>query len=148
MSERLTRHWASEPKRKPRRRGFAMQEARAAEAHPGGKPTRGSGCSHHPGRKGDSVGDYFRQECKTTERAGAKSISVKRVWLEKIETEARATNLKPMFVFGFSPDATNLERYDWAAVPLAIGEAMTKACAALLNGDIAEARVYAEMALA
>jgi hypothetical protein len=147
MSEGLTRHWATEDKRKPRRRGFEMQEARAAKAHPGGKGTRGSGCSHHPSRKGDSVGDYFRQECKTTEREGAKSISIKRSWLDKIDAEARATGLRPMFVLGFSADAGHLTRTDWMAVPLPVGEAMTKACAALLNGDIEEAQAYAALAL-
>lgn len=147
MSERLTRHWANDKPRKPRRRGFEVQEARAAEAHPGGKLTRGSGCSPHPAHKGDSVGDYFRQECKTTERDYAKSISIKRAWLEKIQGEARATGLKPMLVFGFGPDPDHIERYDWMAFPIEVGEAMTRACAELLAGNVKEAQAYAALAI-
>lgn len=142
MSEEgLTRRWKAEGKRKPRRRGFELQEERAARAHPGGERTRGSGCSQRPGRKGDSVGDLFRQESKQREKPGAKSMRVQRDHLEKITAEARATGHRPMLVFGFDGEVP----LDWGAFPLNVCEYMTKAVAALLAGDEQEAREWAEM---
>lgn len=134
-------------KPKRRKRGFEIQEARSAKAHPGGKRTRGSGCSTHPSRKGDSVGTYFRESSKTTEKDGAESIRVERAWLTEIDTQARATGLRPMLVFGFSADSKHRKRIDWAAFPLDIAEDMTAALAALLAGDIETAQAHAELAL-
>jgi len=134
-------------KPKRRKRGFEIQEARSARSHPGGKQTRGSGCSTHPSRKGDSVGTYFRESSKTTEKDGAESIRVQRSWLTEIDTQARATGLCPMLVIGFSADSTHRTRLDWAAFPLELAREMTEACAAILAGDMEAARAHAELAL-
>jgi hypothetical protein len=147
MSEGITRHWKNNDKPRKGRRGFEVQEKLAAESHPGGKLTRGSGCSRNPTHKSDSVGDYFRQESKTTERAGAKSIRVQRDDLEKITAEAEATGLTPMLVFGFTPGKYYSTRCDWAAFPLSVSRHMTEAIAALLDGRIADATASAELAV-
>jgi len=148
VPDQLTRHWHDDEQPKPRKRGFEIQERRGARAHPGGKLTRGSGCSQRPGRKSDSVGDLFRQECKTTEKAGARSIRIERKWLGKIEAEATATGLKPMLVFGFSADPPEHQsRDDWAAFPLPVAHMMTEAMAALLDGEPEKARTLAGLAL-
>lgn len=146
-ADRVTRNWMNDRKPRKGRRGFELQEARAATAHPGGRQTRGSGCSQRPGRKGDSVGTYFRESSKTTERDGAKSIRIERAWLTEIEEQARATGHRPMLVFGFSADSENRTRLDWAGFPLSVAEDMTKACAALLDGDVAGAQELARLAL-
>ena len=148
MGDRLKRRWADDEQRKPKRRGFHVQEEKSTKLQPGGRLVRGSGCSPHPARKSDSVGDYFRVEDKTTEKAGAKSIRVERVWLHKIEAEARATGLRPALMFGFDADPpTYIARDDWVAFPESTAKNMIHACAALLAGDPGEALAYASLAM-
>jgi len=147
LTDHVRRNWMSGKKPRRRKRGFEIQEERAAAAHPGGKMTRGSGCSQRPGRKGDSVGSYFRQSAKTTEKPGAKSIRIQRSWLDEIRRQAKATGHEPMLVFGFAADDQHRETEDWAAFPLELVEDMTKALAAVLEGDISKAQRHAEMAL-
>lgn len=148
MGERLKRRWADDEKRKPKKRGFHVQEEKSTKLQPGGRLVRGSGCSPHPARKSDSIGEFFRVEDKTTEKAGALSISVKRMWLHKIELEARATGFQPALMFGFDADPpTYIGRDDWVAFTESTARNMIHACAALLAGDIDEAREYAALAL-
>ena len=148
MPDQLTRHWMNDGHaRKRKRRGFQVQESLGAEAHPGGKLTKGSGCSRRPSAKGDSVGTYIRQSDKTTEKPGAKSIRLERAWLEEIRLQARATGHRPMIVLGFSPGPGQPTREDWAAFPLQMAKNMTHAMAALLRGDDGEARALARLAM-
>lgn len=146
MSERLTRHWQNDPRKRVRKRGFEVQEQRAAEAH-GGQLTRGSGCSRRPSQKGDSVSEFFRASSKTTEKAGAKSIRIERSWLTEIDAQARATGHRAMLNFGFSADAANPEREDWIAFPLLVAKDMMQAVIALQRGDFDAAREHAVAAL-
>ena len=143
MSEGLTRHWQNDRKRKKRRHGFEVQEELGAAAHPGGEQTRGSGCSQRPAQKGDSVGDYFRQSAKTTEKG---SISLKREWWGEIEGQARATGHRAMLVIGFD-GSSNRPRTDLACFDLSVAERMTGAVAALLDGDVEKARELASLAV-
>lgn len=146
-ADSITRHWANDDQRKRKKRGFEVQEARAAAAHPGGRQTRGSGCSQHPSQKGDSVGYYFRESSKTTEKDGAKSIRIERAWLREIEEQARATGHRAMLTFGFSADSAHRTRDDWVAFPLSVAASMTEAMAALLAGRYEHARALADMAV-
>lgn len=144
--ERLTRHWQNDDKRRPRRRGFEIQEELAARTIQG-YPTRGSGSSPRLSQKGDAFSHHLRVSCKTTEKPGAKSIRVERVWLHEIEAQARATGHKPALMIGFSPDVEHPHRDDWLAFPLSVAEPMVKAIHALTHGRIGEARDLAELAL-
>jgi hypothetical protein len=146
VSERLTRHWQDDPRKKVRRRGFEVQEKRAAEAH-GGALTRGSGCSRRPSQKGDSVSEYFRVSSKTTEKPGAKSIRIERSWLTEIDAQARSTGHRPVLNFGFSPDAANPTREDWAGYPLQVAGHLMQTAVLLLQGNVEEATAHAELAL-
>lgn len=148
MGERLKRRWADEENHKPKRRPFELQEERSTKIQPGGKLVKGSGCSPHTSRKSDSVGDLFRVESKTTERAGAKSIRIERDWLKKIEAEAHATGLFPALMFGFEADPPeHIGRDDWVAFPASVTKNMVHACAAILAGDMGEARAYASLVM-
>lgn len=118
-------------------RGCDAQE-RATEQVLGGKRTRGSGSSTRAAHKGDVLGAYRRAECKTTEKG---TLPIARVWLDKIRAEALATGDAPMFVFGFDSSP----REDWAAFPLAHAKNMSRAVAALLDGDIDSARDFARL---
>jgi hypothetical protein len=144
--EKLTRHWRNDPRKRVRRRGFEVQEARAADAH-GGKLTAGSGSSSRASQKGDSVSDYFRASSKTTEKRGAKSIRVERAWLREVEAQARATGHRPLFNFGFSPDDAHPERDDWIGFPLPLAKHLILAAVNLVQGNEEEARAYAALAL-
>ena len=145
-AEKLTRHWRNDPRKRIRRRGFEIQEARAAEAH-GGELTRGSGCSRRPSQKGDSVSVYFRGSSKTTEKRGAKSIRIERDWLREIDAQATATGHRPMLNFGFSPDDAHPEREDWIGYPLVVAKHLMMASIKLMQGDDEEARAHAALAV-
>lgn len=151
MARKLSREWMDDDGRQEahrrKRRNVAIQEKRTAAAHPGGALTKGSGCSQHANRKSDSVGDYFRAENKTTE---TKTLPLRHADLRKIQHEAEQTGRRPMLVLGFNAipgDPDRRVRDDWAAFPQNTASYMMRACAKLLEGDIAEARVLAEMAL-
>ena len=143
MAERLTRHWRDKPKPRPKRKGYEMQEQRAANAH-GGKLTRGSGCSKRPSQKGDSVSDHFRASSKTT---AAKSIRIERAWLREIEAQARATGHVPFLNFGFDPNAAHPNREDWVAHPILVSGHLMKCAIMLMADKVDEAREHAALAL-
>jgi hypothetical protein len=140
----LTRHWQDDSRRRKKRRpGFEVQEKLAADAHPEGEQTRGSGCSTRPSRKGDSVGSIFRQSCKTTEKG---SIRLERAWWDEISQQALATGHTPMLVVGFDAGARQ-GRCDLACFDLQVAGHMTRAMAALIDGNMAEARAHAGLAV-
>jgi hypothetical protein len=144
MADALVRNWQDDSRRRqPRRKGFQVQEERGAMAHPDGEQTRGSGCSQRPSRKGDSVGTLFRQSCKTTEKD---SIRLERAWWDEVAQQALATGHTPMLVVGFDAGPRQ-GRCDLAAFDLRVAEYMTKAVASLLNGETAEARAFAGLAV-
>jgi hypothetical protein len=143
VTDALARNWQDDTRRRPRRRGFEVQEQRAADAHPGGVRVRGSGCSTRPDRKGDSVGDIFRVSAKTTAKA---SLRVERAWWEEIAQQAQATGHVPMLVVGFDAGPRQ-GRCDVACFDLRTAEHMTKALAALLAGEMGQARAHAGLAL-
>jgi len=144
--EKLTRHWRNDGRKRIRKRGFEIQEARSADAH-GGARTRGSGCSQRPSQKGDSVSTYFRASDKTTEKDGAKSIRIERDWLQEIDRQASATGHRPMLTFGFSADSAHPEREDWVAFPILVAKHLMMAVVKLQQGEPGEARAHAALAL-
>lgn len=140
MAEGLARNWQDGPRRRPRRPSFKVQEARGAAAH-GGELTRGSGCTQRPGQKGDSVGEVFRQSCKTTSK---ESVPLKREWWDEISAQAQATGHVPMLVVGFDAGPRR-GRTDLACFDLDVAERLMSILRAVREGRLADARVYADL---
>lgn len=121
--------------------GWDRQEELTAEAIPGGKRVVGSGSSRKASRKSDVSGEWVRAEDKTT--SDAKSISVKREFLDKIKHEAHTNGQVPAFVLGFDYNPKHGPRQDWLAFPATDAARMMSVVDAILQGDIEEAQELA-----
>jgi hypothetical protein len=119
---------------------WQKQEARTAEAVPGGRVVPGSGCSTRASRKSDVEGTWVRAEDKTT-GIKARGFRVTREHLAKIEHEAsnQTTQQIPAFVFGFDNEQ------DWMAFRLNDAATLMAVVEAVASGDVKEARELAEM---
>jgi hypothetical protein len=89
------------------------------------------------------VGELFRLSAKTTEKD---SIRLERAWWDEIAQQARATCHAPMLVVGFDAGPRR-GRLDLACFDLQTAEHMTHAVAALLRGNVREAKEHAELAV-
>lgn len=93
------------------------QEARAAERY-GGSVQRGSGATER--HKGDVVTRDFLIEAKTKMDDGARSMTVKAEWLEKITAQAMAVGKDPAIEIRI-PGVSGLGvEQDWVMVPASI----------------------------
>lgn len=70
--------------------------------------------------KGDAKSKFLRVECKSTEKD---SLSIKKSWLDKINSEARITGKEPVFAFQF-----NNTSHNWIAVKEEMFHKMLKFC--------------------
>lgn len=141
VAESLRRDWQNDTRRKKARAGFTVQEKLGADAI-GGVRTRGSGCSQRPEQKGDAVSDVFRLSGKTTGKASA---SVRREWWDEISAQAHATGRVPVLMVGFDATAS-AARVDLLCFERATAKNMQQALVKLLQGDVAEALAYAQLA--
>lgn len=142
MPERINRAWMDEPlKPAAKDAGWRKQEARLPSLQPGGRQQKGSGNVRGASRKGDSIGDLFLVEAKTTEKA---ALRLERTWLEGIKQQAEAVHLRPALAFGFDAGAGR-EREDWLGFPLELAELLIAVYAAVRDGKQDEAVRLAEL---
>ena len=53
---------------------------------------------------GDVITDKFLVECKLRSSVGKKQIAIEKVWLTKIEKEARSQDKVPLLIFKYKND--------------------------------------------
>lgn len=116
-----------------KRKAFQVQEERTADAIPSGRTTVGSGNQWNPSKKGDASGGIWRAEDKVRAKEGARSITIKRDDLEKIDHEALTMRQLSVFVFGFS------DGYDRASFRLEDAKTIMHIIAFVRDGEYAEA---------